>query len=115
MGASILENTRWELGFNENNCSCPLNVGVQLMKEEEPSATLLKNGKLVKRKNVLWLGIGSRGNLFEKHRVDDCNDFSNKSFQKDCQNCSSVLESSNIKEKEPMTNPLKIQGDNLEP
>jgi hypothetical protein len=30
--ASILKNTRWELGFNENECSCPLNVGVQQMK-----------------------------------------------------------------------------------
>jgi hypothetical protein len=34
--------------FNENVCSCPLNVGVQQMKEEEPWATLLKNTRLVK-------------------------------------------------------------------
>ncbi len=53
--------------------------------------------------------------------VDDRNAFSNKSFmfppsafQKDCQSCLSVLEFNNM-EKEPMTTPLKIQGDNLEP
>jgi hypothetical protein len=41
-----LENTGRELGFNENKCSCTLNVGVQ---EDERGRTL--------------------GNTFEKHKV----------------------------------------------
>jgi hypothetical protein len=48
------------------------------MKEKKPSATLLKNGKLVKWKNFLWQGIGRQlGNPFKKQRVDNCNTTSN--------------------------------------
>ncbi len=44
--ASILENTRWSL--IRINVLCPLNVRVQLLKEKEPWATLLKNTRFVK-------------------------------------------------------------------